>query len=140
MYEPSDPPLPAHVVANIALLRAGLERAARIAGLTPVAAGEPAVIALRCEGGPGVDDAPVEVRAGLDGVTVRIARDPDPEIWAALRLLASELLGRPEDGLAEGRRAEDGGESKTIADSAGGRLSRKSFPDSWISEGKRQPD
>lgn len=109
MYEPSDPPLPAHVVANTALLRAGLERAARIAGLTPVAAGEPAVIALRCEGGPDVDDAPVEVRAGLDGVTVRIARDPDPEIWTALRMLAGELLGRSEDRSTEHRSTEDRG-------------------------------
>jgi hypothetical protein len=92
VYESPEPPLPAHVVASTALLRAGLERAARIAGLTPVASGQPAVIALRCEDAPDID-APVDVRAGLDGVTVRMARDPDPELWAALRVLAGELLG-----------------------------------------------
>jgi hypothetical protein len=107
VYEPSHPPLPTHVVANTALLRAGLERAARIAGLTPVDPDEPAVIALRCEGGPNVDDASVEVRAGLDGVTVRIARDPDPEIWTALRMLAGELLGRAEDHDTEHTSTED---------------------------------
>jgi hypothetical protein len=97
VYEPPDRPLPAHVVASTALLRAGLERAARIAGLTPVDSGQPAVIALRCEDAAGFD-APVDVHAGLDGVTVRMARDPDPELWAALQVLAGELLG-PADEL-----------------------------------------
>jgi hypothetical protein len=114
VYEPSDPPVPAHVpshvpahvIANTALLRAGLERAARLAGLTPVDPGEPAVIALRCEGGARID-APVEVRAGLDGVTVRIERDPDPQIWTALRMLAGELLGHAEDRPTEDRPTED---------------------------------
>jgi hypothetical protein len=96
VYEPPEPRLPVHIVASTALLRAGLERAARIAGLTPVASGQPAPIALRDEDQPG-RDAPVDVRAGLDGVTVRIARDPDPELWAALRVLAHELLGHAGD-------------------------------------------
>ena len=103
MYEPPEPRLPAHVVASTALLRAGLERAARIAGLTPVAAGQAAVIALRCEDAPNIGE-PVVVRAGLDGVTVTLARDPDPELWAALRVLARELLGRTEDARTEERR------------------------------------
>jgi hypothetical protein len=106
VYEPSDPPLPVHVVANTALLRAGLERAARIAGLTPVDPDEPAAIALRCEGDPNID-ASVEVLAGLDGVTVRIARDPDPEVWTALRALAGELLGQAEGRHADDRHADD---------------------------------
>lgn len=92
MYETPEPPIPTHVVAGTALLRAGLERAARIAGLTPVDPSVRAVIVLRCED-DAENDAPIDVRAGLDGVTVTIARDPDPEIWAALRALASELLG-----------------------------------------------
>jgi hypothetical protein len=96
VYESPDIPLPAHVIASTALLRAGLDRAARLAGLTPVASGQPAVIALRCEDVPSID-APVDVRAGLDGVTVRIARDPGPALWAALRLLAGELLGAAGD-------------------------------------------
>jgi hypothetical protein len=92
VYETPERPLPTHVLAGTALLRAGLERAARIAGLTPVGPSERAVIVLRCED-DAENDAPIDIRAGLDGVTVTIARDPDPETWTALRALAGELLG-----------------------------------------------
>jgi hypothetical protein len=91
VYERSRSPLPTRVVADSSLLRAGLERAARMAGLTPVAATEPALIGLHCDGD--TTDAPVDVRAGLDRVTVTIVGDPEPETWAALRALTHELLG-----------------------------------------------
>ena len=94
MYESSEPPLPTRVVAGTALLRAGLERAARSAGLTPVASTEHAVIELRCDDDRDAETgAPVDVRAAVDRVTVTIARDPGPRAWAALQALTRELLG-----------------------------------------------
>ena len=94
VYERSQPLLPARVVASTSLLRAGLERAARNAGLTPVASGEPAVITLHCDANTPCD-APVVVRAELDRVTLTIASDPGPEAWAALTALTRELLNEP---------------------------------------------
>ena len=99
VYEPPESPLPARVVASTSLLRAGLERAARIAGLALVAPTEAAAIALHCDDDAGATrnddaaaDSPVDVRAGLDRVTVTMAYAPGPETWAALRALIHELL------------------------------------------------
>ena len=90
VYEPPETPLPTRVVASSALLRAGLERAARIAGLTLVAPTESATITLHCDDDLDTD-APVDVRAGLDRVTVTMNYGPGPETWAALQALIREL-------------------------------------------------
>lgn len=92
MYEHHPPPFPARVTATVALFQAGLERAARRAGLSPVGPTQPALIALHAAGEV-VDAATVDVSAGSDHVTVTFSEDLGPEAWAALHRLVSELLG-----------------------------------------------
>jgi hypothetical protein len=92
VYEHAPPPFSTRIAASTPLLRAGLERAARLAGLTPVTAEEHALIALHCDD-DSETDAPVDVRAGPDRVIVTISRDLGPETWAALRQRTRELLG-----------------------------------------------
>lgn len=99
MYVPEGPLLSTRVCASPALLQAGLERAASIAGLQPVEHGAPAAIVLRSSSDDANDtivlpgDIAIDVTAGRDHVTVTIAFDPGPEVWAALRALVHELLG-----------------------------------------------
>ena len=92
MYEHHRPPFPARVTAAVALFQAGLERAARRAGLSPVGPTEPALIALHAAGEV-VAAATIDVSAGSDHVTVTICADLGPEAWAALHRLVRELLG-----------------------------------------------
>ena len=92
MYEHDPPPFPARVFATVALFQAGLERAARRAGLSPVGPTEPAMIALHVAGEV-VDAAIVDVSAGPDHVTLTLSEDLGPEAWAVLHRLVSELLG-----------------------------------------------
>ena len=95
VYESQVSPLTARVTAALALLQAGLERAARRAGLRLVGPAEPALIALHTggEGPAGAAGAPVDVSAASDHVTVTITDDLGPEAWAALHVLVRELLG-----------------------------------------------
>lgn len=92
VYEPAPPPFSTRIAANSPLLRAGPERAARLAGLIPVTPSEDALITLHCDD-VAETGTPVDVRAGLDHVTVTISRDLGPETWTALRKLTHELLG-----------------------------------------------
>ena len=92
MYESYLPPFPARITSAVALLEAGLERAARRAGLRLVGPTEPALIALHAAGEVAAGAA-VDVSAASDHVTVTITDDLGPEAWAALHALVRELLG-----------------------------------------------
>jgi hypothetical protein len=91
-------PIPAWIVATTSLRRDGLTRAARVAGLQPVAPSEAALIGLHCDEDADTG-APVDVCAGLDRLTVTIVSDPGPATWAALLALTQALFGNV-DGTA----------------------------------------
>jgi hypothetical protein len=91
MSEASSGLVGARVVAAAPLLQAGLERAARAAGMRVAARGEPATIGLRSpDAGPA--HAAVDVCADATHVTVTLAAVPDPETWRRLLALLHELL------------------------------------------------
>jgi hypothetical protein len=91
MSEASSGPVGARVVAAAPLLQAGLERAARAAGLRVAAGGETATIGLRSPNA-GPAHAAVDVCADATHVTITLAAVPDPETWSRLLALLHELL------------------------------------------------
>jgi len=91
MSEASGGPVGARVVAAAPLLQAGLERAARAAGLRIAGRKETAAIGLRSpDSGP--TPAAVDICADAAQVTITLAAVPDPETWSRLLALLHELL------------------------------------------------
>jgi hypothetical protein len=91
MSEASSGSVGARVVAAAPLLRAGLERAARAAGLRVAAGEEPATIGLRSSNAEPAH-AEVDVCADARQVTITLAAVPDPKTWSSLLALLHELL------------------------------------------------
>lgn len=93
-------PVTARVMATTAVLRGGLARAARAAGLTVVSSeGEPAITLRGVEQRPVV--ASVDVAAGERFVTITVQGVPDLDTWLAVLSLLREF-----DGSAEGEPCE----------------------------------
>jgi hypothetical protein len=90
MSEASSGPVGARVVASAPLLQAGLERAARAAGLR-VGVEEQATIGIRSPNA-GPTHAAVDVCADATQVTITLAAVPDPETWSRLLALLHQLV------------------------------------------------
>jgi hypothetical protein len=91
MSEANSGPVGARVVAAAPLLQAGLERAARAAGLRIAGREETATIGLRSPN-TGPTHAVVDICADATHVTITLAAVPDPETWSRLLALLHELL------------------------------------------------
>jgi hypothetical protein len=91
MSEVTSGPAGARVVAAAPLLQAGLERAARAAGLRIAAGEETATIGLRSPNA-GPTHAAVDICADAADVTITLAAVPDPDTWSRLLVLLHELL------------------------------------------------
>jgi hypothetical protein len=83
------------VEASVPLLRGGLERVARLAGLTIVGSGEAASITLRSvEQQP--SEAGVDVVAEGARITVTVSNPPPMVTWLEVHALLVSLLGQAE--------------------------------------------
>jgi len=85
------PLVTARIIAAVPLLRGGLERAARCAGMT-VVTDERASITLRSS-----DQHPaahgIDIASALDSVTVTVHDAPDARTWLGVLTLLQQLLG-----------------------------------------------
>jgi hypothetical protein len=91
MSEASSGPVGARVVASAPLLQAGLERAARAAGLRVAGGEEMATIGIRSPNA-GPTHTAVDVCADATQVTITLAAVPDPETWSRLLALLHQLV------------------------------------------------
>jgi hypothetical protein len=91
MAQAKDAPIAARVVAGVPLLQAGLQRAALSGGLRVADGEETAAIGLRSPNA-GPTQAPIDVCADADHVTITLTAVPDSETWFSLLALLHELL------------------------------------------------
>jgi hypothetical protein len=86
-------PIRVLVVASAPLLRVGLERAVRVAGLEPTSDETGAAIGLHT-----ADTAPTEtgtdLSVGANRVTIALTAIPEPPTWSAVWALIAELFDR----------------------------------------------
>jgi hypothetical protein len=86
-------PIRVLVVASAPLLRVGLERAVRVAGLQPTSDKTGAAIGLHT-----ADTAPTETGMDLsvaaNQVTIALTAIPEPPTWSAVWALIAELFDR----------------------------------------------
>jgi hypothetical protein len=80
----------ARIEAGEDLLRAGLDRAARLAGATIAADGAPSDLALRSVDA-GTAHPHLDLTADGQVVVVTIASTPTPELWEVVRLIVQGL-------------------------------------------------